>query len=381
MTDQTEAPAANGSEAVIPANKRKKLLIRLVIIVVALAALFVAYDWLIGSKTVSTDNAYVQGSNAMVTPLTGGKIVAVPVTETQMVKKGQLLFQIDDTDQKIAVAKAEADLAAARRQYRAVAAQGSAQADQAAAQAAGVAQAQAQLSSAQADLAKAQTDYNRRKSLQGTGAISADELTATTTALQAARARVAQLSAAVTQQQSQLRSAASNRQATLAPISGTTVEESPAVQQAKAALDAAKLDLERTKVRAPVDGVVSQVTARVGQMIQRGSTAMVVVPVGSLYVDANFKETQLGKVRPGQTVELTSDFYGSDVVFHGKVVGFAGGTGAAFAPIPAQNATGNWIKVVQRLPVRIELDPKELAAHPLRVGLSMEAEIDVSGND
>lgn len=381
MTDQTEAPAANGSEAVIPASKRKKLLIRLAIIVVALAALFVAYDWLIGSKIVSTDNAYVQGSNAMVTPLTGGKIVAVPVTETQMVKKGQLLFQIDDTDQKIAVAKAEADLAAARRQYRAVAAQGSAQADQAAAQAAGVAQAQAQLSAAQADLAKAQTDYNRRKSLQGTGAISADELTATTTALQAARARVAQLSAAVTQQQSQLRSAASNRQATLAPINGTTVEGSPAVQQAKAALDAAKLDLERTKVRAPVDGVVSQVTARVGQMIQRGSTAMVVVPVGSLYVDANFKETQLGKVRPGQTVELTSDFYGSDVVFHGKVVGFAGGTGAAFAPIPAQNATGNWIKVVQRLPVRIELDPKELAAHPLRVGLSMEAEIDVSGND
>ncbi|WP_233453969.1 HlyD family efflux transporter periplasmic adaptor subunit [Tsuneonella flava] len=351
------------------------------IIVAVLGALFIAYDWLIGSRTVSTDNAYVQGSNAMVTPLTGGKIVAVPVTETQLVKKGQLLLQIDDTDQKIAVAKAEADLAAARRQYRAVTAQGSAQADQAAAQAAAVAQAQAQLSAAQADLAKAQTDYNRRKSLQGTGAISADELTATTTALQAARARVAQLSAAVTQQQSQLRSAASNRQATLAPISGTTVEDSPAVQQAKAALDAAKLDLERTKVRAPVDGVVSQVTARVGQMIQRGSTAMVVVPVGSLYVDANFKETQLGKVRPGQAVELTSDFYGSDVVYHGKVVGFAGGTGAAFALIPAQNATGNWIKVVQRLPVRIALDPKELAAHPLRVGLSMEAEIDVSDND
>lgn len=381
MTDQTETPAANGSEAVIHAKTRKKLLIRLVIIVAVLGALFIAYDWLIGSRTVSTDNAYVQGSNAMVTPLTGGKIVAVPVTETQAVKKGQLLLQIDDTDQKIAVAKAEADLAAARRQYRAVTAQGSAQADQAAAQAAAVAQAQAQLSAAQADLAKAQTDYNRRKSLQGTGAISADELTATTTALQAARARVAQLSAAVTQQQSQLRSAASNRQATLAPISGTTVEDSPAVQQAKAALDAAKLDLERTKVRAPVAGVVSQVTARVGQMIQRGSTAMVVVPVGSLYVDANFKETQLGKVRAGQPVELTSDFYGSDVVYHGKVVGFSGGTGAAFAPIPAQNATGNWIKVVQRLPVRIALDPKELAAHPLRVGLSMEAEIDVSGND
>ena len=148
---------------------------------------------------------------------------------------------------------------------------------------------------------------------------------------------------------------------------------------ARAKLDQAKVDLARAVIRAPVDGVIDQRHVAVGQRVQAGVPVMVVVPVDSIYVDANLKEVQLGRVRPGQPVRLTSDLYGSGVVYHGHVAGFAGGTGSAFAAIPAQNATGNWIKVVQRLPVRIRLDPAELRAHPLRVGLSMHATIDLSG--
>jgi membrane fusion protein (multidrug efflux system) len=147
---------------------------------------------------------------------------------------------------------------------------------------------------------------------------------------------------------------------------------------AQARVEQAMLDLERTEVRAPLDGVVSRRNVQVGQRVAPGNSLMVVVPVAQLYVDANFKESQLAKVRTGQAVELISDFYGDEVVYHGKVLGFSGGTGAAFALIPAQNATGNWIKVVQRLPVRIALDPKELAQHPLRVGLSMNATVDLT---
>ena len=381
MTDATEpvAAEATGQEPVVATGRRKGLLVKLAIAVVIIGALWAAYHFIIGARSVSTDNAYVQGQNAMVTPLVGGQIVAVPVVETQAVKKGQILVQLDDTDQRLAFQRAEADLLAARRQFSAVQAQGAAQSQQAAAQGAMVNEVRAQLGAARSDLSKAQTDYERRRALQGTGAVSADEVTASANALQNARAKVQQLGASLTQQERQQQAALANRTATLAPISGSSVDTSPAVQQAKAALEAARLDLQRTVVRAPVDGVVAKLTAQVGQMAQRGAPVMTVVPVGQLYVDANFKENQLGKVRVGQPATLTSSFYGSDVVFHGKVIGFAGGTGAAFAPIPAQNASGNWIKVIQRLPVRIALDPRELEAHPLRVGLSMEAEIDVSG--
>lgn len=161
---------------------------------------------------------------------------------------------------------------------------------------------------------------------------------------------------------------------------GSSVETDPAVRAAKARLDAALLDLERTEIRAPVSGVVSRLQVQIGQRLNPGQTIMTIVPLEKLYVDANFKEGQLGRVRVDMPVKLTSDLYGGDVVYRGKVVGLAGGTGSSMAVIPAQNATGNWIKTVQRLPVRIELDPADLRQHPLRVGLSMEVEIDVSGN-
>jgi membrane fusion protein (multidrug efflux system) len=158
-----------------------------------------------------------------------------------------------------------------------------------------------------------------------------------------------------------------------------TVDANPQVAAARAALNTAKLDLERTTIRAPIDGVVTRRQVQVGQRVQVGSQLMTLVPTSQVYVDANFKEAQLRKVQVGQCATLESDIYGGGVVYHGKVVGLSGGTGSAFALIPAQNATGNWIKVVQRLPVRIALDRLELASHPLRVGLSMEATLDVSG--
>ena len=162
-------------------------------------------------------------------------------------------------------------------------------------------------------------------------------------------------------------------------VRGSSEETDPAVLAAKARRDSAQLDLDRTEIRAPIDGVVSRLQVQVGQRLNPGQTIMVIVPLTKVYVEANFKEGQLRRVRLGMPASLTADLYGSDVTYHGKVAGFSGGTGASMAVIPAQNATGNWIKVVQRLPVRIELDPEELKRHPLRVGLSMEVEIDVSG--
>jgi membrane fusion protein (multidrug efflux system) len=204
-------------------------------------------------------------------------------------------------------------------------------------------------------------------------------LTTAQSAYDSARANVAAARAAVAQTSATSYAARENLAANQALIAGSTIDNSPEVAAAKAKLDQARLDLDRTIIRAPIDGVVTNRQVQVGQRIGAGSPVMTIVPVGSVYVDANFKEGQLQKVRPGQPVELVSDLYGGDVVFHGRVTGFSGGTGSAFALIPAQNATGNWIKVVQRLPVRIQLDPRELSAHPLRVGLSMEAKVDVSG--
>ncbi|HZG31798.1 MAG TPA: HlyD family efflux transporter periplasmic adaptor subunit, partial [Sphingopyxis sp.] len=160
----------------------------------------------------------------------------------------------------------------------------------------------------------------------------------------------------------------------------TTIDTAPDIAAAQARLEKAQLDLARTVIRAPVDGIVTNKQVQVGQRIAAGAPIMTIVPIDTAYVDANYKESQFGKIRIGQPVELVSDYYGDDVVYRGKVVGIAGGTGAAFSLIPAQNATGNWVKVVQRLPVRIALDPQELKAHPLRVGLSMEATIDTRGN-
>lgn len=380
-----EDHAGEASEAaprpVIDEKKRKPLLIILAIVVAVIGLGYLLYATLIGGRSVSTDNAYVAGENAEITPLTSGSVVEIAVTDTQEVKRGQVLMRLDDADQRIAYAQAQALLTLTERRYRQSLAQGSALGASADAKAAAIPAAQARLVSAQAELVKARTDYERRTALVGSGAVSADDVTSARNALAAAQASVSSAQAGIGQAQADAASARQNETAAMALISGTTVATAPEVLAARSRLELAKLDLDRTVIRAPIDGVVANRSVQVGQKIESGKVAMMIVPVKALYVDANFKEDQLGKVRPGQRAILKSDFYGGDVVFHGRVVGFAGGTGAAFALIPAQNATGNWIKVVQRLPVRIALDPRELAQHPLRVGLSMEAEIDLTDKD
>jgi membrane fusion protein (multidrug efflux system) len=368
------APAPAPARAVAdPASRRKRLLTLLGAGVAVAAVAYGGYSLAFAGRSVSTDNAYVGAETAQVTPLISGPVAKVLVRETQFVKAGQPLVILDDSDQRIAldnsdqriaVAQAEAALGEAERKVRGLAANDSALSGMVGAR-------QADVAKAQADLVRARTDLDRRQALAGSGAVSGDGLTAAKNAFASAQAAVAQAAA-------NLKAAQGSRQANLALIAGGPLEQNPEVLAARAKLDAAELALERTVIRAPLDGVITKKAVQIGQQVQAGAPLMVVTPIASAYVDANFKEVQLKKVRAGQPVELTSDLYGSGVKFHGRVMGLSGGTGSAFSLIPAQNASGNWIKVVQRLPVRIQLDPKELAIHPLRVGLSMKAKIELS---
>lgn len=336
-----------------PATQRKALRKRLfagfgALLLVAGVAAGSRY-WLISQRYVSTDDAYVAADNAQVTPQINGTVSAVPVHDTMRVNRGQLLVRIDPSDTELALSQAEANYAQAVRLVR----QNFANADEAAAQIAG----------RQADVVNAQLQYDRRVALAKQGAIADEQLTSARTALETAQAALVAAKETLAAQEALIR--------------GTDVDHNPQVLQAKAAVDTARLNLSRTVIRAPFDGVIAQKTAQIGQRVDVGQVLMTVVPVSQAYVNANFKEGQLTRVHNGQPVTLTSDLYGSRVVFHGRVQGLSGGTGSAFAVIPAQNATGNWIKVVQRLPVRVALDPRELATHPLRVGLSMDATIDL----
>jgi len=328
---------------------------------------------------VSTDNAYVGADSAQVTPLIAAAVAEVPVVNTQYVHKGDVLLRLDDSDARLAFEKAEAAYLKARRQYVQSSATSGSLAAQIGARDADIGQARAQFVAAQSLVDKSKADLDRREHLAGDGFVSREELTSYRNAYVAAQSNLRQAQAAIAQATASRGAAQENYAANEALIAGTSIDSSPDVAAAKAALDQAQLDLSRTVIRAPIDGVVTNRQVQVGQRIAAGNSVMTIVPVGSVYVDANFKEGQLARVRPGQPATLVSDLYGSKTVFHGRVVGFAGGTGSAFALIPAQNATGNWIKVVQRVPVRIAMNPKELASHPLRVGLSMEATVDVSG--
>ncbi|WP_374397477.1 EmrA/EmrK family multidrug efflux transporter periplasmic adaptor subunit [Sphingopyxis sp.] len=376
----TEAPTVDPELSAARKAARKKWLRRLVIALAIVAIGWVAWYLLVARNYVSTDNAYVNAQMAQVTPLVAGSAVEVLVKDTQQVKAGDVLVRLDQANAKIAVAQAEADLAAASRKFFQTVATNSALTAQIDGSSAGLVQAQARLRTAQAEFETARIDLQRREAVAASGAISGEELTrarkayaTACAALDAARGGISEVASARRVAQGQL---AAND----ALVRGSSVDTDPAVRAAKARLDAALLDLERTEIRAPVSGVVSRLQVQVGQRLNPGQTVMTIVPLEKLYVDANFKESQLGRVRVGMHVELTSDLYGGDVVYRGKVTGLAGGTGSSMAVIPAQNATGNWIKTVQRLPVRIELDPAELGKHPLRVGLSMEVEIDVSGD-
>jgi membrane fusion protein (multidrug efflux system) len=372
LTDEAVPTAGNR-------EKRRKLLRIFAVALVVIAALWGLWYFLTQAGRVHTDNAYVGADIAQVTPLVGGAVKEVRVRGTQQVRRGDILVVIDDADARIDLANAEAMLAQARQRFRQ--AQGGTAASGAAVAARGaeVSQAQARLDAARADYDKASDAYRRRSALAGSGAVSAEEVDQARAAAASARASLSQAQAAVSGATAMQQAARGEAASSAALTSGYSETNAPDVVAAEARVAQARLNLERTVIRAPISGVVTNRNVQVGQRIQPGAPIMTLVPLDAMFVDANFKESQLRNVRVGQPVEMTSDFYGSSVVFHGKVVGFSGGTGAAFALIPAQNATGNWVKVVQRLPVRVALDPAEVRAHPLRVGLTMDAVVDTRG--
>jgi membrane fusion protein, multidrug efflux system len=340
--------AAEAAEDARNRAKRKKGLVILGSAVLSAAITYGLYSHYYGSKFISTDNAYTAAETAQVTPAISGIVREVRFTDTQQVQKGDVIVVLDDTDARLAVAQAEAELGRALRRVRGYVATDSSLA--------------AQLEARNADLARAKVDLDRREALAASGSVSGDELTKARNAYATAQASVT--------------AAVSSREANAVLIADTTEDTNPEVSLARAKRDQALVNLERTVIRAPKDGVIARRSVQVGQQVQAGSPLLWVVPVSEVHVDANFKEVQLERVRIGQPVKVKSDLYGRSVSYHGTVAGLAGGTGSTFATIPAQNATGNWIKVVQRVPVRIQLDAAELAARPLQVGLSMTATID-----
>ena len=358
---------------------RRRWLTRLGVAVLVGALLFGAWYYIIGRNYVSTDDAYVGADMAEVTPLTSAAVVAVHAADTDVVKAGDVLVELDGSDAKIAVAQAEADVVTAQRHFRQTVANGQALASQVNARGNDIAAAVAQVASARANADAARINLGRVQALAPSGAASGAELLSATKDKANADAALAAAGANLAQARATQGSASGQLAANNALTHGLSEDTDPGVQAAAARLASARLNLDRMVIRAPIDGVVTERRVQVGQRVAQGVAIMAIVPA-QVFVDANFKERQLTRVRPGQPAEVIADVYGSSVKFHGTVAGVGGATGAATALIPAQNATGNWIKVVQRLPVRIKLDPRELRDHPLRVGLSAEVTVDVSGN-
>jgi len=341
---------------------RRRGLITIFLTLLVAGASWTGWQWFMGRHHVDTDNAYVVGNVLQITPLVSGTVLAVQVDETDVVRSGQLLVKLDPADARVALEQAQAQLAQSVREVRSLFASSASLNAQVNAR-------EADLQRVQMDLAKAQNDVNRRAPLVVTGAVSQEEF-------QHANAQLASAQSTVAAAQSALSSAKEQWSAGLTQTEGTTVQDHPNVQRAAARLREAYLAYQRVELRAPIDGQIAKRSVQVGQRAQAGAPMMTLVALNQLWVDANFKESQLKDLHIGQSAELWADVYGKKVVFHGKVAGLGAGTGSAFSLLPAQNATGNWIKVVQRVPVRISLDAKELLEHPLRVGLSMEVTVD-----
>lgn len=363
-----ETSTAGPSSAVSAGNpRRRKALMAVAGAVVLAGAAYGAYYALVLNHYESTDNAYVQGNVVQITPQVAGTVLSINADDTDYVKAGQPLVRLDPADAQVALDQAEAQLAQTVREVRTLFGNNSTLKAQIAAR-------DADVSRARADVARAQDDVNRRAPLLATGAVGKEEFNHAKAQFSAARSALAAAESAAQAAREQL---ASNQSLT----DNTTVEQHPNVQRAAAKVREAYLALKRSELPAPVDGYVAKRSVQVGQRVQPGAPLMTVVALDQVWVDANFKESQLRKLRIGQPATLVADIYGKKVEYRGTVAGLGAGTGSAFALLPAQNATGNWIKVVQRVPVRITLDSNELQAHPLRVGLSMEATIDVNKTD
>lgn len=351
MTTEINPQAAAVAPAAPKNGKRRKALLSLLAVVVIAAIVWTIYYFTVLRWHEDTDDAYVQGNVVSITPQTIGTVVSIGADDGMKVVAGQVLVQLDPNDAKVAYEQSVANLASTVRQVRGLySAVDAGQADMAARQVA---------------VQQARADVKRRQGLVASGAVSAEELAH-------ARDLLASAEATLSSSRGQL---SRNR----ALVDATTVADQPQVQAAAGQLRQAYLNLQRAAIVAPVSGYVGKRTMQLGQRVQPGTTLMTIVPLEQVWVDANFKETQLHKMRIGQPVELHSDLYGSDVAYKGRIASLGLGTGSAFALLPAQNASGNWIKIVQRVPVRIELDPKQVVEHPLRLGLSMS--VDVSLRD
>jgi membrane fusion protein (multidrug efflux system) len=343
MTDTpTAAPGAK--------RARKRAFIILALVVVAAGGAWAVNNFLLTANTESTDDAYVGGDVVQVTSELPGAVLAIHADDTETVKTGQTLIDLDPADAEVAMESAKAGLAQSVHEVRALLAQ----ADQLRAQVAG----------READLKRAQDDSRRRAALIATGAVSKEDF-----------AHAQDVTAV---QEAALAAARAQLDETVARIGATPIARQPDVLTAAAKLRNAALALRRTTIVAPTDGIVARRTAQVGQHVEAGSPLMAVVPLADVWIDANFKEVQLQRMRVGQPAIVHADIYGSHVAYRAKVAGIAAGSGNAFALLPAQNATGNWIKIVQRLPVRILIEPGDLAANPLRIGLSAAVDVDVT---
>jgi membrane fusion protein, multidrug efflux system len=346
---------------------RKKALTAIALALLLGGAAYGAYYALVANHYEHTDNAYVQANVVQITPQVSGTVLAIHADDTDVVKAGQLLIKLDAVDAQVALDQAQAQLAQTVREVRTLFANNGSLQSQ-------IQVRQADVSKAQSEVARAQDDVNRRAPLLASGAVGKEEFNHAQSQLTTARSALAAAESALVTAREQL---ASNQSLT----DGTSVVQHPNVQRAAARVREAYLAVKRVTLVAPVDGYVAKRSVQVGQRVQAGAPLMTVVALDQPWVDANFKESQLQRVRIGQPATLTADVYGQKVVYHGTVSGLGAGTGAAFSLLPAQNATGNWIKIVQRVPVRVTLQADEVKAHPLRVGLSMEVEVDVSKQD
>jgi len=345
-----DAPAAAAAPSGRQRGSVRRPALILTAVVVATIGVGAFLYWLLVSRNYEdTDDAYVGGRVVSITPQTTGTVVAIGADETDTVRAGQLLIRLDPADARIDLLQREAQLAQAVRETRALYSNNDVL--------------QANVALREAELERARDDLQRRNSVRESGAVSDEEI-------RHAELGVATAQAALASAREQL---LSNRSYT----SGTTVAGHPNVQAAAARVREAYLAMRRNEIVAPIDGQIARRNVQVGQRVSPGTSLLALVPMDNLWVDANFKEVQLENIRIGQPVKVIADVYGKDAQYHGRVIGVGAGTGSAFALLPAQNATGNWIKVVQRVPVRIALDPRELHDHPLRVGLSIRATVDV----
>ncbi|MEZ2759929.1 multidrug efflux MFS transporter periplasmic adaptor subunit EmrA [Providencia vermicola] len=344
---QTQAPQRNKK------RQRKNALMFLTFIFITIGVGWGVYWYLVLRHYESTDNAYVAGNQVQIQSQVSGSVMTVNVDNTDFVQSGTVLVELDPRDAELALDKAKTELANSVRQTRQHIINSR--------------QLQANIDVKRSELGRLQNDLKRREVLGSSNLIGKEEL-------QHARESVVSAKAA-------LDMAVEQYNANQAIVLNSPIEKQPAVEQAATQVRNAWLALQRTKIVSPVDGYVSRRSVQIGSQITPSTPLMAIVPSSGMWIDANFKETQLADMRIGQPAKVTADFYGKDVVFNGTVVGLDMGTGSAFSLLPAQNASGNWIKVVQRLPVRIALDPAQLEERPLRIGLSTEVTIDTLNKD